>query len=55
MSSTDKTKLDGIASGATKVIVDSALSDTSTNPVQNKLIKAALDELNVKLSWKLID
>lgn len=38
-----------------KVDVDSVLSDTSTNPVQNKLIKAALDELNVKLSWKLID
>lgn len=55
MSIKDKDKLDGIASGATKVIVDSALSDTSTNPVQNKLIKAALDELNIKLSWKLID
>lgn len=38
-----KTKLDGIASGATKVSVDSALSSTSTNPVQNKVIKAALD------------
>lgn len=36
-------KLDGIASGATKVIVDSALSSLSTNPVQNKVINEALD------------
>ena len=43
MSSSDKTKLDGIATGATKVIVDSTLSSTSTNPVQNKVIKSALD------------
>ncbi|WP_288534104.1 phage tail protein [uncultured Ruminococcus sp.] len=39
----DKKKLDGIAVGATKVAVDSALSATSTNPVQNKAVKAALD------------
>ena len=32
----DKKKLDGIAAGATKVAVDSALSATSINPVQNK-------------------
>lgn len=38
-----KTKLDSIASGATNVSVDSALSSTSTNPVQNKVVKAALD------------
>jgi len=43
MSSTDKKKLDGIAEGANKITVDSALSNTSTNPVQNKVIKAALD------------
>ena len=43
MSSTDKQKLDGIASGATKVTVDTALSDTSLNPVQNKVVKTALD------------
>lgn len=42
MSAADKTKLDGIASGANKTIVDTTLSDTSTNPVQNKVIKAAL-------------
>lgn len=38
-----KSKLDGIASGANKVTVDSALSSSSTNPVQNKVVKAALD------------
>lgn len=43
MSSSDKSKLDGIASGANKTTVDSALSSTSTNPVQNKVIKAELD------------
>lgn len=42
MSSTDKSKLDGIATGATKVTVDSALSSTSTNPVQNKVVNSAL-------------
>jgi len=38
-----KSKLDGISSGANKITVDSALSSSSTNPVQNKVVKAALD------------
>lgn len=42
MSSSDKTKLNGIAAGATKTIVDSALSSTSTNPIQNKIIYGAI-------------
>lgn len=42
MSATDKAKLDGIATGANKTAVDSALSTTSTNPVQNKVINTAL-------------
>ena len=42
MSAADKTKLDGIAPGATNITVDSALSSTSTNPVQNKAIYTAL-------------
>lgn len=42
MSASDKSKLDGIASGANKTTVDSALSSTSTNPVQNKVIDSAL-------------
>ena len=36
-------KLNGIATGANKTIVDSTMSDTSTNPVQNKIVKAAID------------
>lgn len=43
MSSSDKSKLDGIATGATKVTVDSSLSTSSTNPVQNKVITTALN------------
>lgn len=39
-----KTKLDGIDPGATKITVDEELSSTSTNPVQNKVINAALGE-----------
>lgn len=42
MSATDKAKLDGIASGANKTTVDSELSSTSTNPVQNKVVNNAL-------------
>ena len=42
MSSTDKTKLDGIATGATKNSIDTSLSSTSTNAVQNKVINTAL-------------
>lgn len=42
MSSSDKSKLDGIASGANKTTVDSTLSSSSTNPVQNKVINSAL-------------
>ena len=44
MSANDKAKLDGIAQGANKTVVDTALSSTSTNPVQNKAVKAALDD-----------
>ena len=43
MSAADKAKLDGVEDGATKTIVDDAMSDTSTSPVQNKAVKAALD------------
>ena len=42
MSASDKTKLDGIATGATKITVDTAMSSTSTNPVQNKVVNTAL-------------
>lgn len=43
MSAADKTKLDGIATGATKVTVDASLSSTSANPVQNKAVNTALN------------
>ena len=52
MTAADKTKLDGIATGATKVTVDSAMSSTSTNPVQNKAIQAALDKKVTAVSGK---
>jgi hypothetical protein len=38
----EKDKLSGIAEGANKTTVDTALSPTSTNPVQNKVINTAL-------------
>ena len=43
MNSTDKAKLDGIASGANKTTVDTALSTSSTNPVRNSVVTTALN------------
>lgn len=43
MSASDKSKLDNIDTGANKTIVDDALSSTSTNPVQNKVINTVLE------------
>lgn len=40
---TYKSKLDGIEAQATKTVVDANLSSTSTNPIQNKSVKNALD------------
>lgn len=42
---TEKNKLAGIATGANKTTVDSALSSSSTNPVQNKVVYAAIKSL----------
>lgn len=42
LSKEGKSKLDGIATGANKTVVDSSLSSSSTNPVQNKVINTAL-------------
>ena len=36
-------KLNGIAEGANRTTVDAAMSDTSTNPVQNKAVKSYVD------------
>ena len=42
---TEKNKLAGIATGANKTTVDSALLSSSTNPVQNKVVYAAIKSL----------
>lgn len=49
MSAEDKVKLDGVERGANKTVVDSALSASSANPVQNKAVKTALDGLQDKM------
>ena len=41
---TEKQKLAGIEAEANKTVVDSAINDRSTNPLQNRVIAAALDE-----------
>jgi hypothetical protein len=46
MSADDKKKLDGIATGANNITVDSSLSSSSTNPVQNKAVNTAISNLN---------
>ena len=40
-----KSKLDGIAEGANKTVVDSELSTTSTNPVQNAVVTTKINTL----------
>ena len=45
MSALDKKKLNNIEDGANKTIVDEMLSDGSTNPVQNKVVTAALSSV----------
>ena len=44
MSKADKTKLDGIAAGATKITIDSAMSGSSNNPVANHVVKQYVDD-----------
>ena len=43
---TEKNKLAGIADGANKTTVDNSMSTSSTNPVQNKVVTAAINALN---------
>ena len=47
---TEKTKLGGIEAEANKTIVDSALSSTSENPVQNKVVASALPNPNILIN-----
>lgn len=49
MTAEDKKKLDGIAANATRVLVDNAFSETSTNAIQNHVVKEALDNLRTTL------
>ena len=53
MSADDKVKLNGIEDGANKTIVDSALSSTSTNPVQNSIINAKFNEIEDSIAGKV--
>ena len=48
----EKNKLAGIQAEANKTIVDDALSDTSTNPVQNKVVQNAVSGLNSQVATK---
>lgn len=48
----EKNKLAGIAAGANKITVDSALSSSSANPVQNSVINTALGNKVDKVSGK---
>lgn len=44
MSKADKTKLNDIEKGANRTTIDSAMSGSSVNPVQNKVIKQYIDD-----------
>lgn len=50
MSPVDKTKLDGIAAGANKTIIDTTLTETGTNAVQGKVIDNAIKTHSVSQS-----
>ena len=54
-SEAERTKLAGIATGANKTVVDSSLSSTSTNPVQNKIVQSELqkkaDKSELRRTW----
>lgn len=67
MTAADKSKLDGIATGANKTVVDGSLSVTSTNPVQNAVVtkgmqflykcaisRDAWNEASDKSNWNVI-
>ena len=53
MSSEDKIKLDSIEEGANNITVDSTLSSTSTNPVQNKIINAKLTSMQTDIDSRV--
>lgn len=49
MSSADKTKLDGIAANATRVIVDDELNTSSTHAIQNSIVANNFNNTNKKV------
>ena len=49
----EKNKLSGIESGANKTTVDSSLSSTSTNPVQNKVINTKFTSVQSNIDSKV--
>lgn len=49
-----KTKLDDIEEGANRTIVDSSLSSSSVNPVQNKVIKEVIDGINTRIDDNIV-
>lgn len=53
MTAADKIKLNGIAEGANKTIVDAELTETGTNPVQGKAIYTKFDALETSVSGKV--
>lgn len=50
-----KTKLEGIAEGATKTIVDAELSSTSINPLQNKIVTKNIHDISNSIATNIID
>ena len=53
VSAEDKIKLDGIEDGANKTVIDTALSSTSTNPVQNKVINTKFNTIQSNIDNKV--
>lgn len=51
-STEEKGKLAGIEKGANKTVVDSSLSSSSTNPVQNKVVQSAISNLQTLVGNK---
>ena len=49
----EKTKLSNIEDGANKTVVDTALSSTSTNPVQNKVINTKFNTIQSNIDNKV--
>lgn len=49
----DATKWEKLGEAQTNIVVDAELSATSTNPIQNKAVKSAVDALNTAVAGKL--